>query len=146
MENRHGLAVEATLTHATGTAEREATLVMLDRRTRKPGITLGADKAYDVTDFVGDLRARGATPHIAVNGTVSKLGVVRKTAIDEATTSHPGYAISQRCRKRIDLRRKNGLPDRFLIHLTSAGSKKQRASHPSKFAANQKWMPPSPSP
>jgi transposase len=102
MENRNGLAVEATLTHASGTAEREATLVMLDRRTRKPGITLGADKAYDVTDFVGDLRARSVTPHIAVNGTVSKLGVVRKTAIDEATRSSDGYAISQRCRKRIE--------------------------------------------
>jgi IS5 family transposase len=102
MENRHGLAVEATLTHATGTAEREATLVMLDRRKRKSGITLGADKAYDVTDFVADLRARGVTAHIAVNATVSKLGVVRKTAIDAATRSSEGYAISQRCRKRIE--------------------------------------------
>ena len=102
MENRHGLAVEATLTHASGTAEREATLVMLDRRKRKGGITLGADKAYDVTDFVGDLRARGVTPHIAVNGTVSKRGVARKTAVDAATRSSDGYAISQRCRKRIE--------------------------------------------
>ena len=42
------------------------------------------------------------TPHIAVNGTVSKLGKVGKTAIDEAIASHPGYAISQRCRKRIE--------------------------------------------
>src|SRR4249919_1639892 len=32
MENRNGLAVDATLTHATGTAEREAALAMLDRR------------------------------------------------------------------------------------------------------------------
>jgi hypothetical protein len=107
MENRNGLAVEAILTHATGTAERAATLVMLDRRkARNPvtfcPITLGADKAYDVTDFVGELRNRGVTPHIAVNGTVSKLGVVRKTAIDAATTGSDGYAISQRCRKRIE--------------------------------------------
>ena len=102
MENRHGLAVEATLTHATGTAEREATLVMLDRRKGRNPTTIGADKAYDVTDFVGDLRARGITPHIAVNGTASKLGVARKTAVDEATRSSDGYAISQRCRKRIE--------------------------------------------
>ena len=34
MENRNGLAVDAALTHATGTAEREAALAMLDRRTR----------------------------------------------------------------------------------------------------------------
>ena len=32
MENRNGLAVDAALTHATGTAEREAALAMLDRR------------------------------------------------------------------------------------------------------------------
>src|SRR5690242_13414682 len=32
MENRNGLAVDATLTCATGTAEREAALAMIDRR------------------------------------------------------------------------------------------------------------------
>src|SRR5262245_41693473 len=52
MENRNGLAVDAALTHATGTAEREATLSMLDRRKAGCPITLGADKAYDVTAFV----------------------------------------------------------------------------------------------
>ena len=86
IENRNGIAVEATLTHASGTAEREATLVMLDRRKTKHRTTLGAEKAYDAADFVGDLRRRNITPHIAINGTVSKLGKVRKTAIDEATT------------------------------------------------------------
>ena len=102
MENRNGLAVEAILTHATGTAERAATLVMRGRKERRTPITPGADKAYDVTDFVTALRARGVTAHIAVNGTVSKLGVVRKTASDAATTGSDGYAISQRCRKRIE--------------------------------------------
>jgi transposase len=58
MENRNGLAVDAALTHATGTAEREAALTMVDRRKRKRRITLGADKAYDATTFVEDLRAR----------------------------------------------------------------------------------------
>ena len=102
MENRNGLAVDATLTHATGTAERDATLTMLDRQARKGRITLGADKAYDVTDFVGDLRSRNVTPHIAVNATVSKLGKPRKTAIDKRTTRHSGYGVSQRIRKRIE--------------------------------------------
>ena len=103
MENRNGLAVDATLGLATGTVEREATLTMLDRR-GKTGrrITLGADKAYDVTNFIGDLRSRKVTPHIAVNGSVSKLGKVRKTAIDKRTLRYAGYAISQRCRKRIE--------------------------------------------
>jgi transposase len=71
MENRNGLAVDATLTHATGRAEREATLTMLDRRSNRRRITLAADKAYDVEAFIGDLRARNVTPHIAVNGAVS---------------------------------------------------------------------------
>jgi hypothetical protein len=102
MENRNGLAVNAALTHATGTAEREAALAMLGRRKRKRRITLGADKAYDVTAFVEDLRGRNVTPHIAINGAVSKHGVVRKTAVDDRTTRHPGYGISQRSRKRIE--------------------------------------------
>jgi IS5 family transposase len=103
MENRNGLAIDAALTQATGTAEREAALAMLDRkRTRGRRITLGADKAYDVTGFVGDLRRRNVTPHIAINGAVSKLGKARKTAIDARTLRHAGYAVSQRIRKRIE--------------------------------------------
>ncbi len=102
MENRNGLVVDASLTHATGTAEREAALLMLDRRPRRHRITLGADKLFDVEAFVGDLRVRRVTPHIAINGSVSKTGKVRKTAIDGRTTRHPGYAISLRCRKRIE--------------------------------------------
>src|SRR5579872_6449893 len=102
MENRNALAVDAALTHATGTAEREAALAMLDRRNRSGRITLGADRAYDVTAFVEDLRERKVTPHIAVNGSVSKHGVVRKTAVDGRTIRHAGYAISQILRKRIE--------------------------------------------
>lgn len=102
MENRNGLVVDATLTHATGTAEREATLTMLDRRARRHRITWGADKAYAVEAFVGDLRARQVTPHIAINRAVSKTGKVRTTAIDGRTTRHAAYGISLRCRKRIE--------------------------------------------
>ncbi len=103
MENRNGLIVDAQATHATGTAERETALVMIER-TRKPSrrVTLGADKLYDAASFTGELRARGITPHVAINGTVSKLGKVRKTLVDKRTTRHPGYAISQRIRKRIE--------------------------------------------
>ena len=102
MENRHGLAVDGGVTQATGTAEREAALAMLDRRPRRRRITLGADKAYDVTGFIGDLRARRVTPHVAIDGHLSKTGKPRKTAVGARTTRHPGYAISQRCRKRIE--------------------------------------------
>ncbi|HEV2747884.1 MAG TPA: IS5 family transposase [Allosphingosinicella sp.] len=102
MENRHGLVVDAAVTRAGGKAEREAALAMLDRRPGRQRITLGADKAYDVRAFIGDLRARRVTPHIAVDGHVRKSGRPRATAIDRRTAGHPGYAASQRCRKRIE--------------------------------------------
>ncbi|SFQ18410.1 Transposase [Bradyrhizobium sp. Ghvi] len=66
MENRHGLAVGGAVSQATGTAERETALALIDSRVRTGRrITLGADKAYDVTQFVHDLRERSVTPHIA---------------------------------------------------------------------------------
>ena len=102
MENRNGLAVDGGITQASGTAEREAALAMLDRRKRCRRITLGADKAYDVRQFVEDLRERSVTPHIAIDGHLSKTGKPRTTAMDGRTTRHPGYAISQCCRKRIE--------------------------------------------
>jgi transposase len=103
MENRHGLAVLGEVTRATGTAEREAALTLLAGwRTSNRRVTLGGDKAYDVTDFVEALRARNVTPHIAINGHVSKNGTPRKTAIDDRTTRHPGYAVSQVIRKRVE--------------------------------------------
>ena len=79
----------------------DAALAMLDRRSSGRRITLGADKAYDVEAFVGALRERAVTPHIAVQGVVSKTGKVRKTAIDARTLRHAGYAVSQRVRKRV---------------------------------------------
>lgn len=102
MENRNGLAVDGGITQASGTAEREAALAMLDRRTGRGRITLGANKAYDVRQFVEDLRARSVIPHIAVDGHLSKTGKPRATAIDRRTTRDGGYAVSQRCRKRIE--------------------------------------------
>ena len=90
-ENRHGLVVEAELGSATGTIEREAAQTMIVRYS--PGsrrLTLGADKAYDVREFVDDLRDFDITPHIAQNRSN------RTSAIDARATRHPGYAISQR--------------------------------------------------
>lgn len=74
MENRNGLAVGGVVTQASGTAGCEAAPALVDARPgrsqgRSPQrITLGADKAYDVTAFVEDLRARSVSPHIAING------------------------------------------------------------------------------
>jgi len=96
MENRNGLVVQADLTQADGYAERKAALDMLNRHS--PGstkrITLGADKGYDSADFVADLRQMVVTPHVAQKA--------RYSAIDGRTTHHPGYAVSQRHRKKIE--------------------------------------------
>lgn len=96
MENRNGLVVDGCLTLATGTAEREAALDMVDGIGGSRRITLGADKGYDSDDFVVELRARGVTPHIAQNDTH------RRSAIDDRTTRHEGYEVSQRKRKRVE--------------------------------------------
>src|SRR5215469_2423627 len=96
MENRDGLVVAAEMTPATGTAEREAAVAMVEELAAGQHITMGADKAYDTADFVAEMRRLGVTPHVSqhTNG--------RRSAIDGRTTRHPGYAISVRVRKRIE--------------------------------------------
>ena len=79
MENRNGLVAAAEATLATGTAEREAAARLSERLPK--GATLGADKGYDAEAFVEGLKARGIAPHVAINGTVSKTGKARKTAV-----------------------------------------------------------------
>lgn len=95
MEHRHGLVVNATLTKASGTAEREAALALLGKPGRRR--TLAADKAYDTKDFIAALRTVRVTPHVAQND--KRRG---GSAIDQRTTRHPGYAVSQRKRKRVE--------------------------------------------
>src|ERR1700741_405399 len=103
MENRNGLAVASDVTQANGTAERTAALALINRsRSSWRRITLGADKAYDVADFVEALREQEVTAHIAIHGHVTKTGKTRKTAIDGRITRHPGYAVSQLVRKRVE--------------------------------------------
>jgi transposase len=96
MENRHGLIITPRLTAATGTAEREAAVGLVEGVPGRHRITVGADKAYDTHEFVQSLRALNAVPHVAQNRTG------RTSAIDGRTTRHPGYAISQRLRKRVE--------------------------------------------
>ena len=109
MENRHGLIVDGCVTEANGHAERTAALAMIEKRADRPNrITLGADKGGacprdgrrpgpgDAEDFVNELRSMNVTPHIARNTRG------RCSALDGRTTRHPGYAVSQRIRKRIE--------------------------------------------
>jgi transposase len=95
MENRSGLVVDTEVTPADGYGERHAALTMVEA---VPGdrVTLGGDKAYDDVWFVAELRHMRVTPHVAQNTTN------RRSAIDARTTGHPGYAISQRKRKRVE--------------------------------------------
>ena len=88
MENGNALIVDAALTEASGTAERDAALAMVGRRRKGRRPTLGADEAYDVADFVGALRSLTVTPHITVDDHATKTGKRRKTRIDRRTTRH----------------------------------------------------------
>jgi transposase len=94
MENRNGLIADFLILPATGLAEREAALEMLDRTV--PGtkrITLGADKGYDVASFIDALRERNVTPHVAAKDT---------SRLDQRTLRHGGYSVSQTIRKRVE--------------------------------------------
>lgn len=94
MENRNGLAVGARLTQATGRAERETALDLLENIPRRKRITVSGDKGYDVRSFVEALREDNATPHVARK--------IRYSAIDSRTTRHESYSVSQRKRKRVE--------------------------------------------
>src|SRR5437588_2939035 len=97
MENRNGLIIGAVTTRASGHAERLAALALIEPHAERPQpVTLGADKGYDAGDFVMELRDKAVTPHIAQNQSG------RRSAIDGRTTRHPGYAVSQRIRKRVE--------------------------------------------
>ena len=96
MENRNGLLVKTMVTEANGTAERDAALLMAEKIPGVKRVTLGGDKNYDTKDFVRELREMNITPHVAQNNRN------RASAIDERTTRHLSYEVSQRKRKRIE--------------------------------------------
>jgi len=90
VENRNGLIAAAMVTHADGFAERDAALLMLQKKQqdRSRRITVGADKAYDTKDFVNTARELNVTPHVTNNDKG------RRSNLDRRTTRQPGYAIS----------------------------------------------------
>jgi transposase len=98
MENRNGLLVDLRIAEANGTAERATAVAMLE--TELPGakrLTVGGDKGYDTKQFVAECRELDVTPHVAQNASPR-----RSSAIDERTTRHEGYRVSQRIRKRVE--------------------------------------------
>jgi len=96
MENRNGLIVGVDVRPATGTAERDGALALVDGHLGR-GATLGADKGYDVREFVNQLDRRGIRAHFARNTAKG-----RRSAIDGRTARGKGYAMSQQIRKRIE--------------------------------------------
>ena len=97
IENRNGLVVDTELLQANGRAERDAALLMTERIPGAGRLTVAGDKGYDTKDFVGELRQMNVTPHVAQNVYGN-----RRSAIDERTTRHAGYEISQRRRKVVE--------------------------------------------
>lgn len=96
-ENRHGLALDVLVSEATGGAEREAAITMLDRRkNRKKGVSFGADKAYDTAAMVAALTEREVIPHIAQNTSG------RTSAVPDDIAQSAGYLTSQRRRKLVE--------------------------------------------
>ena len=97
IENRNGLVVDTELLQCNGTAERDAALLMAERLDGANRVTLGADKGYDTKEFVKEMRGINVTPQVAQND-----GRPGGSAIDERTTRHVGYQVSQQKRKRIE--------------------------------------------
>jgi transposase len=91
LDNRHGLVANVCATAATGTAERDAAVVLLTAEARAK--TVGGDKNFDVASFVAAVRELDVTPHVAQKA---------HSAIDARTTRHAGYEVSQRKRKLIE--------------------------------------------
>jgi transposase len=97
IENRNGLVVDTELLRCNGTAERDAALLMAERVEGTSRVTVAGDKGYDTREFVKELRGMNVTPHVAQN--LNRRG---GSAIDDRTTRHSGYKVSQQRRKRIE--------------------------------------------
>jgi hypothetical protein len=97
IENRNGLIVSSLVWEATGTAERDAAMALLQDVPGTGRVTVGGDKGFDTAEFVRECRNMRVTPHVAQN--LARRG---GSAIDGRTTEHAGYGISQKKRKRIE--------------------------------------------
>lgn len=97
VENRNGLIVNAMVWEANGRAERDTALLMLEQILGQRRLTVAGDKGFDTAEFVAECRHMQVTPHVAQN--LKRNG---GSAIDERTTRHEGYEVSQRKRKRIE--------------------------------------------
>ena len=113
-ENRNGLIVGIVATEASGTAEREAALDLLDDAKTRHGVqpkTVGMDKGYDSGEFFRDVESRGIEPHgplvkdprdlATVRNAEERLGVEARQRM-KGRQSGEGYRLSQKCRKKVE--------------------------------------------
>lgn len=113
-DNRNGLIASVAVSEASGRAETEAAITMIDRlhtRHRLSPTTLGSDKGYDSGPYFMRLESRGIAPHSAMRaGPVGgrsrrspkdrpKIEARRRMAERMQTL---GYELSQRCRKKVE--------------------------------------------
>jgi len=113
-ENRNGLIVTIVATEANGTAERTATLDMLDDLKATHGwvpATLGGDKGYDDGEFFRTLEGRKIEPHVPlVKMPVDPKTVKQKKRLPgirarrrmKRRMKTMAYRLSQRCRKKVE--------------------------------------------
>jgi transposase len=93
IDNGHGLVVNTVLTQAYGRAEPDAALWMAEQIPGTRRVSLAADKGYDQSEVVKELRGMRITPHVAQK---------QRSAVDARTTRHGSYHVSQRVRKRVE--------------------------------------------
>jgi len=93
-ENRNGLIVEAEVSIAGTRQEWDSGITMLAAQSTYPGMTVGADKNYDTSEFVDQCRVLNISPHVAAKESGG--------SIDRRTTRTTGYTISQTKRKQIE--------------------------------------------
>lgn len=93
-ENRHGLIVDTMVTHAYGSAEAHAALLMLEKLPGGRRITCGADKGFDTAEFERECQHMNVVAHVARKAKGSAIPAGRARGL--------GYQISQRRRKLVE--------------------------------------------
>ena len=113
-ENRNGLIVGIVATEASGTAEREAALDLLDDAKSRHGVkpkTVGMDKGYDSGEFFREVESREIEPHVPlvkeprdpekVTYQKQRPGVEARQRM-KTRQGTEGYRLSQKCRKKVE--------------------------------------------
>ena len=97
IDNKHGLCVGVSVAPATGTAEEEAALLMLQNAKKKLKIrSVGADKQYHRKNFVEKCREMKIIPHVPQQGTRAFPG------LDGRTWKSVAFFLSLVFRKKVE--------------------------------------------